>query len=74
MRCWDRRSDVDLERRTPTVAQSLEQTSRPSLQDAQDARSSRTIALSPSSVEELQGHRARQGQNGWPWGWAGPGA
>ena len=54
-------SDVDLERRTLTVAQSLEQTRAASQFKApKTKRSRRTIALSPSLVEELQAHRARQ--------------
>ena len=54
-------SDVDLERRTLTVAQSLEQTRAGlSFKAPKTRRSKRTIALSPSLVEELHGHRAKQ--------------
>ena len=55
-------SDVDLEGRTLTVAQSLEQTKAGGLKfkAPKTKRSRRTIALSPSLVEELQAHRARQ--------------
>jgi integrase len=54
-------SDVDLERRTLTVAQSLEQTKEGlRFKTPKTKRSRRTIALSPSLVEELQAHRARQ--------------
>jgi integrase len=54
-------SDVDLERRTLTVAQSLEQTKAGLRCKApKTKRSRRTIALPPTLVEELQTHRARQ--------------
>ena len=54
-------SDVDLERRSLTVAQSLEQTKAGlRFKTPKTKRSRRTIALSPSLVEELQAHRARQ--------------
>jgi integrase len=54
-------SDVDLERCTLTVAQSLEQTTAGlRFKAPKTKRSRRTIALSPSLVEELQAHRARQ--------------
>jgi integrase len=54
-------SDVDLERRTLTVAQSLEQTKEGlRFKTPKTKRSRRTIALLPSLVEELQAHRARQ--------------
>ena len=54
-------SDVDLDRRTLTVAQSLEQTKAGlRFKTPKTKRSRRTIALSPSLVEELQAHRARQ--------------
>jgi integrase len=54
-------SDVDLERRSLTVAQSLEQTRAGlAFKAPKTKRSRRTIALSPSLVEELQAHRARQ--------------
>ena len=54
-------SDVDLERRSLTVAQSLEQTKEGlRFKTPKTKRSRRTIALSPSLVEELQAHRARQ--------------
>ena len=52
-------SDLDLERRTLTVAQSLEQTEEGLRFKAPKTKGSRrTIALSPSLAEELQGHRA----------------
>ena len=56
-------SDVDLARRTLTVAQSLEQTASGglALKAPKTKRSRRTIALSPAVVEELQAHRAKQG-------------
>jgi integrase len=54
-------SDVDLERHILTVAQSLEQTRAGlSFKAPKTRRSKRTIALSPSLVEELHGHRAKQ--------------
>jgi len=54
-------SDLDLERRTLTVAQSLEQTKTGlRFKTPKTRRSRRTIALSPAVVEELQSHRARQ--------------
>ena len=55
-------SDVDLARRTLTVAQSLEQTASGglALKSPKTKRSRRTIALSPAVVEELQAHRAKQ--------------
>jgi integrase len=54
-------SDIDLERRTLTVAQSLEQTKAGLRFKAPKTKGSRrTIALSPSLVEELSAHRARQ--------------
>jgi integrase len=55
-------SDVDLTRRTLTVAQSLEQTASGGLRfkSPKTKRSRRTIALSPALVEELQTHRAKQ--------------
>jgi integrase len=53
--------DVDLERRTLTVAQSLEQTRKGlRFKAPKTKRSRRTIALSPSLVEVLQTHRAKQ--------------
>jgi integrase len=56
-------SDVDLARRTLTVAQALEQTTSGglALKVPKTKRSRRTIALSPAVVEELQAHRAKQG-------------
>ena len=55
-------SDVDLERRTLTVAQSLEQTRAGlAFKAPKTRRSRRTIALSPALVEELQAHRAQTG-------------
>jgi integrase len=54
-------SDVDLERRALTVAQSLEQTKAGlRFKTPKTKRSRRTIALSPSLVEVLLAHRARQ--------------
>jgi integrase len=55
-------SDVDLARRTLTVAQSLEQTATGGLRfkAPKTKRSRRTVALSPALVEELQTHRAKQ--------------
>ena len=55
-------SDVDLARRTLTVAQSLEQTATGGLRfkAPKTKRSRRTIALSPAVVEELQAHRAKR--------------
>jgi integrase len=54
-------ADLDLERRTLTVAQSLEQTkSGLRFKIPKTKRSRRTIALSPSLVEEMQAHRAKQ--------------
>ena len=54
-------SDVDLERRSLTVAQSLEQTKAGlRFKSPKTKRSRRTIALSPTLVEELQSHRVRQ--------------
>lgn len=54
-------SDIDLERRTLTVAQSLEQTKGAlRFKAPKTKKSRRTIALSPALVEELQTHRARQ--------------
>lgn len=54
-------SDVDLDRRTRTVAQSLEQTKAGlRFKTPKTKRSRRTIALSPSLVEVLLAHRARQ--------------
>ena len=54
-------SDVDMDRCTLTVAQSLEQTKAGlRFKTPKTKRSRRTIALSPSLVEEMQAHRARQ--------------
>jgi integrase len=54
-------SDVNLERRTLTVAQSLEQVKgQLRFKVPKTRRGRRTIILSPSLVEELQAHRARQ--------------
>jgi integrase len=54
-------SGVDLERRTLTVAQSLEQTRAGlAFKTPKTQRSRRTIALSPALVEALQAHRAQQ--------------
>jgi integrase len=54
-------SDVDLDRRTLTVAQSLEQTKIGlRFKTPKTKRSRRTIALSPSLVDELKTHRAKQ--------------
>jgi integrase len=55
-------SDIDLTRRTLTVAQSLEQTTAGGLRfkAPKTKRSRRTIALSAAAIEELQAHRARQ--------------
>ena len=54
-------SDVDLERRTLTVAQSLEQTKEGlRFKTPKTKRSRRTLALSPSLTEVLQAHRATQ--------------
>lgn len=54
-------SDIDLDRCTLTVAQSLEQT-KAGLQfkTPKTKKSRRTIALSTSLVDEIQTHRARQ--------------
>jgi len=54
-------SDVSLERRTLTVAQSLEQVKgQLRFKVPKTRRSRRTIILSPSLVEELQAHHVRQ--------------
>jgi integrase len=54
-------SDVDLDRRTLTVKQSLEQTkSGLRFKTPKTKRSRRTIALSPSLVDELKAHRVKQ--------------
>lgn len=56
-------SDIDFEKRTLTVAQSREQTKAGlRFKAPKTKRSRRTIALSPSVVEVLQAHRARQGE------------
>jgi integrase len=54
-------SDLDLERRTLTVAQSLEQVGKElAFKPPKTRRSRRTIALSPSVVEMLKAHKAEQ--------------
>jgi len=54
-------SDIDMERRTLTVAQSLEQTKAGlRFKTPKTRRSRRTIALSPSLIEVIQAHRAQQ--------------
>lgn len=54
-------TDIDLDRRALSVAQSLEQTKAGlRFKTPKTKRSRRTIALSPSLAEELQSHRAKQ--------------
>ena len=54
-------SDIDLDQATLSVVQSLEQTKAGlRFKTPKTKRSRRTIALSPSLVEELQAHRVKQ--------------
>ena len=63
-------TDIDLDRRALSVAQSLEQTKAGlRFKTPKTKRSRRTIALSPSLAEELQSHRAKQAADRLALGW-----